>query len=108
MTEPAYYSVRSGKREPAQPDLVMVLRLFRNIYSRFLVKRYLLEAFGGRASAGAQTPGSLGPDIDAQLFQRVGKTGLWPIGKKCVSYSENDLFDVIEFLYDHVSIPVAG
>jgi len=33
---------------------------------------------------------------------------LWPIQQKFKSYSEDDLFDVIEFLYDHVSKPIDG
>jgi len=36
------------------------------------------------------------------------KENLWPIGAKCLGYSEDDLFDVIEFLHDHVSRPIDG
>lgn len=42
---------------------------------------------------------------DARLFflRRLRKEGLWPIETTSASYSEDDLFDVIELLYDTVS-----
>src|SRR5690606_29055044 len=33
---------------------------------------------------------------------------LWPIREKLDSYSEDDLFDMIEFLHDHCSKPIDG
>ena len=36
------------------------------------------------------------------------KENLWPIQAKYNNYSEDDLFDIIEFLYDHISLPQKG
>jgi hypothetical protein len=40
------------------------------------------------------------------MFLAIRKSDLWPIEEKCNNYSEDDLFDVIEFLYDCVSKPI--
>jgi hypothetical protein len=50
----------------------------------------------------------LGRDIEAQVLRELRKVELWPIEGKCLGYSEDDLFDIIEFLYDYVSKPVNG
>lgn len=42
------------------------------------------------------------------MLLTIGKKGLWPINKAANRYSEDDLFDVIEFLYQHVSKPIEG
>jgi hypothetical protein len=42
------------------------------------------------------------------MLLAIRKPDLWPIEKKCNNYSEDDLFDVIEFLYDNVSKPIDG
>ena len=42
------------------------------------------------------------------MLRKLRKPGLWPIGEKFGQYCEDDLFDVIEFLYDHVSRPIEG
>ena len=52
--------------------------------------------------------GKLGSDIEAAMFWKLRKTELWPIQNKCDFYSEDDLFDAIEFLHDCVSKPVDG
>ena len=52
--------------------------------------------------------GTLGPNVGSQFLRRLRKSGLWPITQKYSKYTEDDLFDVIEFLYDHVSRPIDG
>lgn len=42
------------------------------------------------------------------MFRRLRKSHLWPISEKYQAFSEDDLFDVIEFLYDHIATPVEG
>jgi hypothetical protein len=42
------------------------------------------------------------------MFRKLRKPDLWPIPEKCSGYSEDDLFDVIEFLFDYISKPVDG
>ncbi|MCJ7492198.1 MAG: hypothetical protein MUP15_08625 [Dehalococcoidia bacterium] len=102
--EREYYSARSGKREPEKVDLPMLLRLFRSDYVRFRQGGY----FDGHYVAG-----TFGDDIGAEMFRRLGKADLWPIETRCKEYSEEVLFDVIEFLYDsaatdQVQVEIAG
>jgi len=109
MSERRYYSVRTGKNpNSTRYSLQMLLRLFRDLYKHFLEKEYFQEAFGYWCVDAEQVPGTLGIDIEAQMFRLLRKENLWPIDEKCVNYSEDDLFDVVEFLYDHVSKPVNG
>ncbi|GBE17318.1 hypothetical protein BMS3Abin15_01159 [bacterium BMS3Abin15] len=109
MGERKYYSMRTGKNpNPSGYDLNMLKRLFRDLFNGFMGKDYFQEAFGYWCVDADEVPGILGSDVEAQIFRRVRKENLWPIGDKCQEYSEDDLFDVIEFLYDYVSKPVDG
>ena len=39
---------------------------------------------------------------------RLRKSDLWPILPQALAYSESELFTMIEFLYDYVSMPKEG
>jgi len=104
-----YYSVRTGKNPLAsQLDLPMFLRLFGDLYKNFLQKEYFQEAFGYDCVDAGRVSGTLGEDIEAQIRRRIRKSNLWAIHTAYVGYSEDDVFDVIEFLYDYVSKPIEG
>jgi hypothetical protein len=77
----------------------MLVNLFKTVYLDFLKNDYFYEKSGS-------VPGTLGADIEAQMFIKLRKSDSWPIEEKCKNYSEDDLFDVIEFLYDCVSEPI--
>jgi len=97
-----YYSSRTGKNPDASRyDLPMFVKLFKAVYLEFLNKDYFYANYGA-------VPGKPGADIEAQMFLAIRKSDLWPIQEKCNNYSEDDLFDVIEFLYDCVSKPIHG
>jgi hypothetical protein len=100
-----YYSGRTGKNPLATDlDLPTLLTLFRDLYLHFCREGYFQEAFGLHCVSG-YIPGTLGSDLEAQMFRKLRRQGLWPIDDKCLQYTEDDLFDVIEFLYDHISKP---
>jgi hypothetical protein len=104
-----YYSSRTGKNPDASCyDLPILLRLFSDFYLDFFNKGYFQEDFGYYCVDAGDVSGKIGSDIETQMFRAVRKPGLWPIQEKYNSYSEDDLFDVIEFLYDHVSKPIDG
>jgi hypothetical protein len=104
-----YYSIRTGKNPLAgQIDLPMFLRLFGDLYKSFIEKGYFQEAFGYDCVDEGMVSGKLGGDIEAQILRRIRKSNLWEIHKKYMEYSEDDVFDIIEFLYDHVSKPIEG
>lgn len=104
-----YYSARTGKNPNAtQYDIVILRRLFSDLHLHFAEKEYFQEAFGYSCVDAGDVPGTLGTDIEAQMLRYIRKPDLWPIPDKILGYEEDDLFDVIEFLYDHVSEPVDG
>ncbi|MEG4862911.1 MULTISPECIES: hypothetical protein [unclassified Microcoleus] len=97
-----YYSHRTGKNPDASRfDLPIFVKLFKAVYLEFLKNGYFSENSG-------DVPSKLGADIEAQMFIDLKKPDLWPIEEKCNNYSEDDLFDVIEFLYDCVSKHIHG
>lgn len=93
-----YFSHRKNP-DASRLDLPMLVHLFKTVYLDFLKNDYFYEMSGS-------VPGKLGADIEAQMLIKLRKSDLWPIEEKCNNYSEDDLFDVIEFLYDCVSEPI--
>lgn len=109
MSSRNYYSARTGKNANASPySLDILLRLFRDLYLQFLNDDYFQEAFGYDCEDHGQVQGKLGSDIEVQMLRLIRKSELWPIQDKCEGYSEDDLFDVIEFLHEHISKPIDG
>jgi hypothetical protein len=107
MGKRPYYSIRTGKNPYWQGiDFPFLKRLFRDLYLNFLRREYFQEAFGYNCVDAGNVPGKLGDDIEAQILRSLRKEGLWPIHDKCLDYSEDDLFDIIEFLYDCISKPI--
>ncbi|MDR0478718.1 MAG: hypothetical protein LBH31_02700 [Burkholderiaceae bacterium] len=104
-----YYSTRTGKNPNAgKIDLATLRKLFSALYIELEEDGYFQEYFGYWCVDNGDVAGSLGPDIDAVILFKIRKSGLWPIREKIDNYSENDLFDVIEFLHDHSSKPIDG
>lgn len=109
MTKRQYYSMRMGKNPHSlKLDLIMLVRLFRVLYVDYAKKGFFQEAFGDYCAYAGEIPGKLGSDIDAQIFLILRKENMWPINEKCTEYSEEDLFDIIEFIYDNISKPIEG
>lgn len=105
MTEERkYYSTRTGKlAESAKINLPSLKRLFLNIIESDFQAGDFEEAFGQKMEDGSFSGGFFGMDIEAFFLRRLHKENLWPIEEKIDSYSEDDLFDVMELLYDTVS-----
>lgn len=104
-----YYSVRTGRHpESDRISLHSLLKLFKITYCDLYGKGYFTEAFGFECVDAGYVPGTVGADIDGYLFRKLRKENLWPIQNRYTEYTEDDLFDIIELLYDHVSKPVDG
>ncbi|HEY3375348.1 MAG TPA: hypothetical protein VGK02_09825 [Candidatus Aquicultor sp.] len=105
-----YYSMRVGTNPKANLDLDMLRELFFSVYSMFEVNAYFQEAFGYACvdTPGGWLPGSTGSNPEAYVFRKLRKSHLWPIADKYKEYSEEDIFDTIELLYDLISKPVDG
>lgn len=103
-----YYSQRKGTNpNSAGLPLLDIADLFSRVYDQLRQDGYFDEAFGFYCVDAGEMPGKV-RDVELEMLLSVRKKNLWPIDDKRASYSEDDLFDVIEFLYQHVSKPVDG
>ena len=109
MRTKPYYSVRTGKNPlAAKFDLATLRDLFRTLFVKFEDDGYFQEALGYECVDAGFVPGVLGHDLAGILLLELRKKDLTPISSKIESYSEEDLFDIIEFLYEHASKPKEG
>lgn len=107
MRTKPYYSIRTGKNPLAGSfDLDTLRSLFRNIFVHFDEEGYFQEALGYDCVDAGFVAGTLGHDLEGVLLLELRKKNLTPIYKKIVEYTEEDMFDMIEFLYEHCSKPV--
>lgn len=104
-----YYSLRTGKNpKGAEIDLKTLKSLFRSSYIQWEEAGYFQEHFGYSCVDAGDVPGKLGSDIPAVMLFHLRKENLWPCRAFINEYGEDDLFDVIEFLHDHISKPLDG
>jgi len=104
-----YYSVRTGKHPTGgKIDLPALQKLTLAVYQQFEHKDYFQEAFGFECVDAGYIEGAVGHDIEAFIFHQLRKDDLWPIPGNIKRFSEDDIFDVIELLYDKISLPVSG
>jgi len=109
MNKRDYYSVRTGKIKPSQEiDLKVFKKLFLVIYNKLESDGYWQKYFGYYCVDQEEVDGEFGPDLESVFFINLKKEGLYPISEKIGDYSEDDLFDVIEFLHDHCSKGIDG
>ena len=108
MREKGYYSVRTGKNAAGvRLDLAALKKLFLSFHHQFGARDYFQEAFGYNCVDQGDVTGSLGEDIDGIILLALRKDNLLLL-TKIDGYSEDDLFDMIEFFYDQVSKPLEG
>jgi hypothetical protein len=104
-----YYSTRTGKNpNGTNIDLSMLRILIYSVYSRLNDAGFFQEHFGYYCVDQGEVPGKLGADPGAVMLFKLRKQHLWPFPEKFNEFSEEDLFDIIEFLFDHCSKPVDG
>lgn len=101
-----YYSQRRKHGETYRLNMSNLKASFRVFYDSFNKCGYFTEAFGQHCVDGFWQ-GYVG-DVDHALILMIQKSGKWPISEKAIFYSEEDIFDMIEFLFDHVSKPIDG
>ncbi|WP_155935005.1 hypothetical protein [Methylobacterium sp. 10] len=101
-----YYSARaSSDREVPRIDLDTLKTLFLSSYEHLAFNGYFDEAFGSHCVDAGFTEGTIGSAVDAYVLFTLMKKDIWPIKENISAYNESDLFDVVEFLHDHVSRP---
>lgn len=106
MPNRPYYSQRAG-RGPATAALALndVKRLFKSQYEQLEQEGYFQQDLGFHCVDSGFNPGLLGTDLQAEILLSLRKTNLWPIHSTIDNWSEDDLFDMLEFLFDHISKP---
>lgn len=104
----SYYSQRKGTN-PNLSGLPLreIVDLFVRVYQQMRVDGYFDEAFGYQCVDAGNVEGNV-RDIELEILLAVRKKELWPIEARSPGYSEDDFFDVIEFLHQHVSKPIDG
>ncbi|MEY4978860.1 MAG: hypothetical protein RLZZ352_1130 [Pseudomonadota bacterium] len=103
-----FYSLRKGTN-PNLKGLPLrdTLGLFVRLYNQLHEDGYFHEAFGYICVDAGDVPGKV-RDPELEMLLTIRKTGLWPIHEKAQFYSEDDFFDVLEFLHLYVSKPIDG
>ena len=105
-----YFSVRSGRRPaPGGFKLPQFAPIFIDAYGRLEHEGLFAEWLGQvDGEWNYFTPGKAGANVPLYVFRALRRDGLWPIESRIARYTEDDLFDMVEFLYDHASKPVYG
>jgi hypothetical protein len=104
----SYYSQRTGVNPNAKGlPLSDIIDLFVRVFNQLRQEGYFDEAFGFTCVDSGPISGKV-LDVDLEMLLSIRKKNLWPIDMSASRYSEDDLFDVIEFLFQHVSKPIDG
>ena len=105
----AYYAERTGKDPTGgRLDLNALKSLYQTEWGRWEEEGYFQEHFGFWCVDQEFVKGTLGANIEAKMMFSLGKPNLWPVPDRICDYTEDDLFSVIEFMFDHISKPLAG
>jgi len=104
-----YYSQRIGIIEEKAIDLPLLRRLFYATFKEYNAAGYFVGVFGygDKATHPLLRHGNLGADVGAGLALRLGKINLWPIDECYTNYSEDDIFDMLEFLHSNIVLSVS-
>lgn len=101
-----YYSVRTGKNPQSESvDLEILVRLFKTLFLQLESEGYFQKALGYECVDEGFIPGDVGYDVEGAVLLELRKTGLTPIHLKIDDYSEDDVFDMVEFLFDNCAKP---
>jgi hypothetical protein len=103
-----YYSQRKGTN-PNQNGLSLsdTVDLFVRVFEQLYADGYFHEAFGFECVDAGHINGKI-PDVELEMLLTIRKKGLWPVQVSSKKYSEDDFFDILEFLFQHVSKPIDG
>lgn len=103
-----YYSQRKGTNPNLSGlPLTDVVDIFIRVLNQLVEDGYFHEAFGYECVDAGYVEGNV-RDIPLEILLTIRKKDLWPIHTQAKFYSEDDFFDVIEFLHLHISKPLDG
>ncbi len=108
MKEHIFYSIRTGKNRNVNGFSIDELKdLFLRIFDQLKADGYFAESFGFSCADAGFIEGKI-RDVELETFLKIQKKDIWPIEDHISKYTEDDLFDIIEFLHLHISKPVDG
>jgi hypothetical protein len=103
-----YYSHRTGSNPNLRGlPLFDVIELFLRVFDQLKNDGYFSEAFGYECVDAGYVHGEI-QDIELKVLLDIRKKHIWPPHVYAENYSEDDFFDILEFLFQHVSKPVEG
>ncbi len=106
MSSKKYYSLRKGV--DSKIDFNLMKELFFSTFQTLSSEGYFQESMGYDCVDAGYVPGRMGENVGFYFLKKLRKTDLLPIHEKYTEYTEEDIFDVIELLYDEVSKPTYG
>ncbi|MEK7637445.1 MAG: hypothetical protein AAB402_03630 [Patescibacteria group bacterium] len=98
-----YYSLRKDHSQKISLDSLK--EIVFSIWQDFSTRGYFQEFLGTNCTDG-DIPGKVGTNIEGYVLRRLRRANVWPFSEKYKGYSEDDLFDIIEFFFDHISLPL--
>jgi len=102
-----YYSSRIGTEGlKTNFDLSDLRRHFLSTFNELDTLDYFNEHFGSDCVDVGEIPGTLGADIKGAVLLTLKRQNIWPFDEHFSSWDEAELFDVIEFVFDHISQPL--
>ncbi len=102
------FSMREGLNPNAQGfSLKEINELFLRLYKQLNIDGYTHESFGFWCVDEHDVPGKIA-DVEFDMLMSLRKKNLWPLEACAPKYKEDDLFDVIEYLFERVSKPIDG
>lgn len=100
--------MRTGKISPDnEVNFDVLKKLFLIVYKKLDTEGYFQKYFGINCTDG-YIEGELGGEIEAIVFVNLRKEQLYPIIENLSNYTEDDFFDMLEFLHDHCSKGLDG
>lgn len=101
----AYYAARKSGSSAETLRIEDLRELVYSAYQHFDHSGYFVEAFGSTCVDAGFEPGIAGGNVDAYAKLTLERSGIWPLDQHYQTYDEDDLFTVVEFLFDHISAP---
>lgn len=102
MRSTPYYSLRNDK----SLSLPILCKLFYTTFCELQREGYFQEALGYDCVDAGIVFGKLGENVSAVILRKLHKDNIWPVKEFYLTYTEDDLFDIIEFVFDIISEPI--
>lgn len=101
MDRRRYYSQRTSQTRRLNLDDLK--KLFYHVYTTQVTEGYFDQLYGRGCNDNnfEISTGAVGASAESFFFLRLRKDNLHPIPERYRDYTEEDLFDVVELLYDH-------